>query len=170
MVQELRLCIAIHSFPTINLQAALGNWTPANAIPLSSATYPIWRGTVSLRHFLSLGDLGHNNQASSLDGGYRAFTDVTAIGTLSDYVSGIDGGMLATSTLHQRGTSLTESSAAGGAYSIATTASSIGSNQNQALGVTGRFSTCIALNALPSAGALTALLNFGATLRTLAGV
>jgi alpha-amylase len=27
---------------------ALGNWNPANAIPLSSATYPVWAATVSL--------------------------------------------------------------------------------------------------------------------------
>lgn len=26
----------------------LGNWNPANAFPLSAATYPIWRGTVNL--------------------------------------------------------------------------------------------------------------------------
>jgi alpha-amylase len=28
--------------------AALGNWDPANAVALSSATYPVWRATVSL--------------------------------------------------------------------------------------------------------------------------
>jgi alpha-amylase len=28
--------------------AALGNWNPANAVPLSSAAYPIWRGSVGL--------------------------------------------------------------------------------------------------------------------------
>jgi alpha-amylase len=28
--------------------AALGNWNPAAAVALSSATYPVWRGTVSL--------------------------------------------------------------------------------------------------------------------------
>lgn len=28
--------------------AALGDWNPANAVPLSSATYPVWRATVSL--------------------------------------------------------------------------------------------------------------------------
>jgi alpha-amylase len=28
--------------------AALGGWNPANAVPLSSATYPVWRATVSL--------------------------------------------------------------------------------------------------------------------------
>ncbi|MCA2211940.1 carbohydrate-binding module family 20 domain-containing protein [Jidongwangia harbinensis] len=28
--------------------AALGNWNPANAVALSSATYPVWRGTVAL--------------------------------------------------------------------------------------------------------------------------
>jgi len=28
--------------------AALGNWNPANALPLSSAGYPVWRGTVEL--------------------------------------------------------------------------------------------------------------------------
>jgi alpha-amylase len=28
--------------------AALGNWNPANAVPLSSAAYPIWRASVSL--------------------------------------------------------------------------------------------------------------------------
>jgi alpha-amylase len=28
--------------------AALGNWNPANAVALSSATYPVWRATVSL--------------------------------------------------------------------------------------------------------------------------
>jgi alpha-amylase len=27
---------------------ALGSWNPANAVPLSAATYPVWRGTVSL--------------------------------------------------------------------------------------------------------------------------
>jgi alpha-amylase len=27
---------------------ALGDWNPANAVPLSSATYPVWRATVSL--------------------------------------------------------------------------------------------------------------------------
>ncbi|WP_229074655.1 carbohydrate-binding module family 20 domain-containing protein [Actinoplanes sp. DH11] len=27
---------------------ALGNWTPAGAVPLSSATYPVWTGTVNL--------------------------------------------------------------------------------------------------------------------------
>ncbi|HTE54749.1 MAG TPA: carbohydrate-binding module family 20 domain-containing protein [Kofleriaceae bacterium] len=29
-------------------QAVLGNWAPASAVALSSATYPIWRGTVNL--------------------------------------------------------------------------------------------------------------------------
>ncbi|WP_309238420.1 carbohydrate-binding module family 20 domain-containing protein [Actinoplanes aureus] len=29
-------------------QAALGNWAPASAVALSSATYPVWTGTVSL--------------------------------------------------------------------------------------------------------------------------
>jgi alpha-amylase len=28
--------------------AALGNWNPAAAVPLSSASYPVWRGTVNL--------------------------------------------------------------------------------------------------------------------------
>jgi alpha-amylase len=28
--------------------AALGGWNPAAAVPLSSATYPVWRGTASL--------------------------------------------------------------------------------------------------------------------------
>jgi alpha-amylase len=28
--------------------AALGAWNPANAVPLSSASYPVWRGTVNL--------------------------------------------------------------------------------------------------------------------------
>jgi alpha-amylase len=28
--------------------AALGNWDPANAVPLSSAAYPVWKATVSL--------------------------------------------------------------------------------------------------------------------------
>jgi alpha-amylase len=28
--------------------AALGNWNPASAVPLSSASYPVWTGTVSL--------------------------------------------------------------------------------------------------------------------------
>ncbi|HEY0215791.1 MAG TPA: carbohydrate-binding module family 20 domain-containing protein [Cellulomonas sp.] len=28
--------------------AALGSWAPASAVPLSSATYPVWRGTVDL--------------------------------------------------------------------------------------------------------------------------
>jgi alpha-amylase len=28
--------------------AALGNWNPANAVALSSASYPVWRGTVAL--------------------------------------------------------------------------------------------------------------------------
>lgn len=28
--------------------AALGNWNPANAVALDSATYPVWRGTVNL--------------------------------------------------------------------------------------------------------------------------
>jgi alpha-amylase len=28
--------------------AALGNWDPAGAVPLSPATYPVWRGTASL--------------------------------------------------------------------------------------------------------------------------
>jgi alpha-amylase len=28
--------------------AALGNWNPANAVALSSAAYPVWRGTVAL--------------------------------------------------------------------------------------------------------------------------
>jgi alpha-amylase len=28
--------------------AALGNWDPANAVALSSASYPVWRGTVTL--------------------------------------------------------------------------------------------------------------------------
>ena len=28
--------------------AALGNWNPASAVPLSSATYPVWQATVSL--------------------------------------------------------------------------------------------------------------------------
>ena len=27
---------------------ALGNWNPANAVALSSAAYPVWRGAVSL--------------------------------------------------------------------------------------------------------------------------
>ncbi|HEU5110504.1 MAG TPA: carbohydrate-binding module family 20 domain-containing protein [Micromonosporaceae bacterium] len=27
---------------------ALGNWNPANAVPLSSATYPVWRATLTL--------------------------------------------------------------------------------------------------------------------------
>jgi alpha-amylase len=27
---------------------ALGNWNPASAVPLSSATYPVWRGTVNI--------------------------------------------------------------------------------------------------------------------------
>jgi alpha-amylase len=29
-------------------QSALGNWDPARSAPLSSATYPVWRGTVNL--------------------------------------------------------------------------------------------------------------------------
>ncbi|BBH67645.1 alpha-amylase [Actinoplanes sp. OR16] len=29
-------------------QAALGNWAPASAVALSSASYPVWKGTVSL--------------------------------------------------------------------------------------------------------------------------
>jgi alpha-amylase len=29
-------------------QAALGNWAPASAIPLSAAGYPVWKGTVAL--------------------------------------------------------------------------------------------------------------------------
>ncbi|WP_433830692.1 carbohydrate-binding module family 20 domain-containing protein [Actinoplanes sp. CA-015351] len=29
-------------------QSALGNWTPASAVALSSATYPVWTGTVAL--------------------------------------------------------------------------------------------------------------------------
>jgi len=29
-------------------QPALGSWNPANAVPLSSATYPVWRATVTL--------------------------------------------------------------------------------------------------------------------------
>ncbi|MEU4693616.1 carbohydrate-binding module family 20 domain-containing protein [Actinoplanes sp. NPDC023714] len=29
-------------------QSALGNWAPANAVALSSATYPVWKGTVAL--------------------------------------------------------------------------------------------------------------------------
>ncbi|GGL07840.1 carbohydrate-binding module family 20 domain-containing protein [Mangrovihabitans endophyticus] len=28
--------------------AALGNWNPANGVPLSSATYPVWRGSADL--------------------------------------------------------------------------------------------------------------------------
>ncbi len=28
--------------------AALGNWNPANAVPLSAASYPVWRGSVAL--------------------------------------------------------------------------------------------------------------------------
>jgi alpha-amylase len=28
--------------------AALGNWNPANSVPLDPATYPVWRGTVNL--------------------------------------------------------------------------------------------------------------------------
>jgi alpha-amylase len=28
--------------------AALGNWNPASAVPLSAATYPVWRGSASL--------------------------------------------------------------------------------------------------------------------------
>jgi hypothetical protein len=126
--------------------------------------------TLCLRHSLTAGDLAVNTTSNSTDGSARTFTEVTALGTLSDYIVDLPaGGTTATAACEQRGTAMT-AAGAGGALSIATTLSSWGSSNTQALGVTGLVVGLIGLNALGSAGAKTALRAHGVTERGLAGV
>jgi hypothetical protein len=126
--------------------------------------------TLCFRHSVTAGGLAVNTTSNSTDGSARTFTAVTAVGTLSDYLIDLpSGGTTATAACEQRGTAMA-AAGAGGALSIATTASMWGSSNTQALGVTGRTGTLIALNAVASAGARTALRDFGADQRTLAGV
>lgn len=129
--------------------------------------------TMMFRHDLTVGDLMLNREAGSATGtSFRTFTEATAVSTLSDYIiQSAAAGQVAQATLEQRGSALAQSSAGGTAtFNTGVTASAIGANMNQAMGMTGSWSCAIGLNALPSAAGLTALRAFGATLRTTAGV
>jgi hypothetical protein len=124
----------------------------------------------TFRHILSQG-LGANNNTGSLAGGYRAFTLSTAVGTLSDYlVTSAASANMSAATLYQRGSSMSQSSVVAGTYSIATTALSIGANESQARGMTGRFNSAILFGYVASGGVKTAGDDLGADLRTIAGV